>query len=207
MFKRKSKPTFWQKTKTFLRTFYALRLYAKYVFFKLTRSERSNHRIACGLASGIAISVTPFVGFHFVLSISIAIILRGSPIAAAIGTAFGNPVTFPFIWLTIYKTGLWFMPSFKMENTVNFWNFFKSLGGTVLKLDIDKFFDQIYPIFFPMLVGSLPYYIFTFLVSYFLILVALKEFRIARRMISKKHKEFLEKWELEKSENNTEKNK
>ncbi len=184
MFKRRTKATFLERTKVFLRTFYSVRLYMRYVLFKLSRSGDSDHRISCGLASGIAISVTPFVGLHFTLSMIIAFLLRGSPVAAAIGTAFGNPITFPFIWMTIYKTGLLFMPSFKMvSSTLNLWEFFASVKDTILALDVDKFFDKIYPIFFPMLIGSIPYYIITFLLSYFFIRGLLKEYRITRQAI------------------------
>lgn len=184
MFKRKTKATIFEKIKVFLRTFYRFRLYMRYILFKLSRSDGSDHRLSCGLASGIAISVTPFVGLHFTLSMIIAFILRGSPVAAAIGTAFGNPITFPFIWMTIYKTGLLFMPSFKMTNSaLNLWEFFASVKDTIISLDVDKFFDKIYPIFFPMLIGSIPYYVITFAVSYFSIKALLKEYRIARQML------------------------
>jgi uncharacterized protein (DUF2062 family) len=119
--------------------------------------------------------------------------LRGSPIAAAIGTAIGNPITFPFIWMAIYKTGIFFIPSFKMETKVHFWRFFVALKDTLINFDVEQFFDKIYPIFFPMLIGSIPYYIFTFVVSYFLIRILLKNFRIARKIILQKHKEHADK--------------
>ena len=183
MFKRRTKATFFEKVKVFLRTFYSIRMYMRYILFKLSRSGDSDHRIVCGLASGIAISVTPFVGLHFTLSMIIAFILRGSPVAAAIGTAFGNPITFPFIWITIYKTGLFFMPSFKMVGNVKFVEFFISVKDTIVSFDIDKFFDKIYPVFFPMLIGSIPYYLITFLLSYFVIRSLLKEYRLARQLI------------------------
>ena len=189
MFRRKFKATFWERLKTFLRTFYNFRLYCRYIFFKLSRSGDSDHRIACGLASGIAISLTPFVGFHFVLSMIIAKIFRGSPIAAAIGTAFGNPITFPFIWVTIYKTGLYMMPSFSEGSThLQLWEFFTEMKHCILELDAQRFVDSIYPVFFPMLIGSIPYYIIFFFGSYFLIIGLLKEYRQAKSDLKGKEK-------------------
>ena len=48
---------------------------------------------------------TPFVGFHFVLAAITAWIVRGNILASAIGTAAGNPWTFPFIWVSVLYTG------------------------------------------------------------------------------------------------------
>ena len=59
------------------------------------------------------VSFSPFIGFHFLLAILFAYLLRGNLIAALIGTFVGNPFTFPFIWIFIYKVGNIF---FKNDN-------------------------------------------------------------------------------------------
>ncbi|MGI9419255.1 MAG: DUF2062 domain-containing protein [Geminicoccaceae bacterium] len=76
-----------------------------YLLMRLTRLSGTPHSIACGFACGAAISFTPFVGLHIVLSVLAAWMLRGHIIAAAVGTVVGNPWTFPFIWLATYKAG------------------------------------------------------------------------------------------------------
>lgn len=55
--------------------------------------------------------MTPLMGFHFVLAGLLAWIIGGSILASAIGTAVGNPWTFPFIWLWIYNLGSWMLGS------------------------------------------------------------------------------------------------
>jgi uncharacterized protein (DUF2062 family) len=77
----------------------------KYFGKRVIRLSASPHAIAAGVAAGAAASCTPFIGFHFLLSFAIAFVLRGNMVAAAIGTAVGNPLTFPFIWVLIYQIG------------------------------------------------------------------------------------------------------
>lgn len=77
----------------------------KYLLARLTRIKATPHAIAAGFASGVAVSFTPFLGFHFLISFAIAFLLRGSLLAAALGTAVGNPLTFPLIFALTYQTG------------------------------------------------------------------------------------------------------
>ena len=58
-----------------------------------------------GVAAGAFASCTPLVGFHFILSFVVAWVIGGSMIAAAIGTAVGNPLTFPLIWVSSFQVG------------------------------------------------------------------------------------------------------
>ena len=62
--------------------------------------------IAIGLACGVAISFTPFIGFHLLLGGLLAYVLRGNILASAIGTIVGNPWTLPFIIYADYKLGV-----------------------------------------------------------------------------------------------------
>ena len=65
----------------------------------------SPHAIASGFACGSMVSFTPLLGFHFLLAIVFAYLIRGNFVAALLGTIVGNPITFPFIWGLIYKVG------------------------------------------------------------------------------------------------------
>lgn len=68
-----------------------------YMRLRLTRIPDEPVRIARGIAFGIFASFTPLFGLHFFLAAALALVLRGNLIAAMIGTAAGNPLTFPFI--------------------------------------------------------------------------------------------------------------
>ncbi|GAB5375227.1 MAG: DUF2062 domain-containing protein [Acuticoccus sp.] len=76
-----------------------------YYKHRVMRLEASPHAIAAGVAAGAFASCTPFVGFHFILSFVVAWAIGGSMIAAAFGTAIGNPLTFPLIWVSSFQLG------------------------------------------------------------------------------------------------------
>ena len=82
---------------------------ARYVFHRLHRIPGSPYNIAAGFACGAAISFTPFLGLHFTLAALIAWLIGGNLLASAIGTAVGNPWSFPFIWLWAYHFGAWIL--------------------------------------------------------------------------------------------------
>ena len=68
-----------------------------YLGHRLRRIPDSPTRIARGVAFGVFTSFSPFFGFHIILALLLAKVLRGNLIAALAGTAIGNPLTFPFI--------------------------------------------------------------------------------------------------------------
>ena len=76
-----------------------------YYKHRVLRLDASPHAIAAGIAAGAFASCTPLVGFHFILSFALAWVIGGSMIAAAFGTALGNPLTFPFIWVSSFQLG------------------------------------------------------------------------------------------------------
>ena len=73
---------------------------------RIARIEGTPYAIASGFACGAAISFTPFVGLHFIIAGFIAWIVRGNIFTSAVGTAIGNPWTFPFIWASTYNLGV-----------------------------------------------------------------------------------------------------
>jgi uncharacterized protein (DUF2062 family) len=77
----------------------------RYLWRRVARIRATPHGIAAGFAAGTAVSFLPLPGLHFVLGAALALGTRGSVIASMIGTAIGNPWTFPFIWLGAYKIG------------------------------------------------------------------------------------------------------
>ena len=80
-----------------------------YLGHRLKRLPDSPTRIARGVAFGVFTSFSPFFGFHIIYAMVLARIFRGNLIAAAAGTFFGSPVTFPFIIGGALKLGTWLL--------------------------------------------------------------------------------------------------
>lgn len=94
---RKIQNLFWPR-KGFVRPFHYFRK-------RILRLTASPHAVAAGVAAGIISSWTPFMGFHILLALVIAYLLAGNLAAAALGTAFGNPLTLPLIWASTWEVG------------------------------------------------------------------------------------------------------
>jgi len=78
-----------------------------FIYFghRIRRIPDSPTRIARGIAFGVFTSFSPFFGFHIILALLMAKVLRGNLLAAVAGTAIGNPFTFPIIISFALKTG------------------------------------------------------------------------------------------------------
>ncbi len=133
-----------------------------FYFLKLIRVKDSKDKLAIGFACGSMVSFSPFIGFHFFLAIIFAYILRGNIVASLIGTFVGNPFTFPFIWIFIYKVG-------------NI--FFKNDQNFSLELTFQSLFNQGYDILIPMMIGSLIVSIPIWFISYFTVKFLMTSFK------------------------------
>ena len=126
-----------------------------YYKLRLARLPASNYAISSGFACGAMVSFTPLLGFHFVLAVIFAYLIRGNFIAALIGTVVGNPITFPFIWGLIYKTGT-YVTNIKLEK-INY------------EINFDMIINQTYEIFFPMLVGGVIIAPLVWIITYYIV--------------------------------------
>ena len=77
----------------------------RHLIRKLLRISSSPYSIAAGVAIGVGVSFTPFIGLHFVISFAIAYLIGANLLATGIGTVAGNPLTFPFIWASTHSLG------------------------------------------------------------------------------------------------------
>ena len=133
-----------------------LRRFFSYYKFKLARLPASSYAISAGFACGSMVSFTPLIGFHFVLAVIFAYLLRANYIAALIGTIVGNPISFPFIWGLIYKVGAFIVdkPEDNLRTNINF----------------EIIINQTYDIFIPMLIGgavlAIPIWVITYFITY-----------------------------------------
>lgn len=105
LFKRRAPPTWlellrislWPRRSWFRST--------QYVTKRVLRITATPHAIAAGVAIGVFTSFTPFLGLHFLFAFLLAWMFGGNLIATALGTFFGNPISFPLIWTATYQTG------------------------------------------------------------------------------------------------------
>tara|TARA_B100000315_G_C14587217_1_gene593687 strand:+ start:610 stop:1167 length:558 start_codon:yes stop_codon:yes gene_type:complete len=149
---------------------------------RVSRLPGSVYSIAAGFACGAAVSFTPFVGLHILLGGLCAWLMRANIIASIIGTAVGNPWTFPFIWLWIYNFGVWlgFGTSGYHEHDLDFAALFGNAKQAALKFDLTFLSDTVWPIFGPMLLGSIPTAIVTWFLFYYAIKHIIETYRHSR---------------------------
>tara|TARA_E500000178_G_scaffold206275_1_gene203778 strand:- start:73 stop:660 length:588 start_codon:yes stop_codon:yes gene_type:complete len=177
-FGRRKKTDIFLFFKNSIKLLFSFKRTKKYILVNLKRMKGSSHEIAIGLACGISISFTPFLGLHALLALTLAWALRASMAAALIGTLFGNPWTFPFIWYFSYEIGKLFilenssltsqylLPSLKHEMIVLFIlvkNIFLTTDYGLIK----ESFNTLN--FIPtMALGSIPLVLISWFFSYFI---------------------------------------
>ena len=143
-----------------------------YYKLRLARLPDSNYAISSGFACGAMVSFTPLLGFHFVLAVIFAYLIRGNFIAALIGTVVGNPITFPFIWGLIYKAGT-YVTNVKLEK-INY------------EINFDMVVNQSYEIFFPMLVGGIIIAPLVWIITYYIIYSFIASYKKRKRKKNRK---------------------
>jgi uncharacterized protein (DUF2062 family) len=141
---------------------------------RVLRLRASPHAVAVGVAAGIFVSWTPFIGVHFIMAFVITYLLSGNMVAAALGcAAFGNPLTYPFIWGTTWEIGHLLL---SRKDTMQ--------GNAV---DLPALFHELHfselwrPVLEPMLVGAIPPAAVTSVVLYMLTYYTVSGFQSRRR--------------------------
>ncbi len=97
VFRRRDRPSILGRLREFVYPRSGWRRVIEYHGYRVRRIPDTPHRIALGLACGVFASFTPFFGLHLLLALAVAKVLGGNLVSALIGTAAGNPLTFPFI--------------------------------------------------------------------------------------------------------------
>ena len=159
----------------------------KYISLSIKRIKGTPQALSLGLATGIAISFTPFIGLHALLAIFISFIIGGSMAAALIGTLFGNPWTFPFIWYLTFEIGQFMNYGFfSYEEGFSFKIIKKEISTLLVILkniivfanipELEENLGKLKLIPF-MIVGSIPLVFITWIVSYFSFYIIFKSYR------------------------------
>ncbi len=145
----------------------------QYFVKRVLRLTATPHAIAAGVAAGVFASWTPLLGFHFVLAFALAYLLAGNMVAAALGTAFGNPISFPFIWALTLKLGNMLVgaPAGAGRKHVD-------LQSLLTHLDVGQLWE---PVLKPMLIGSIPPAVFSGIVFYGLTYWGVTAFQTRRK--------------------------
>ncbi|MAB00958.1 MAG: hypothetical protein CMN87_20895 [Stappia sp.] len=175
LFKRRTKPSHLERLRVAVWPRHSFARSARYFSKRVLRLTASPHAIALGFAAGAFASFTPFIGLHFILSFVIAFIIGGNMLAAALGTAVGNPLTFPLIWASTYKVGT--LIAYGEAKTLSTGEMNRHLDGSLL----EKSLDVLLPLIKPMLIGSVPLGLAAGLFFYFLVLYSVRGYQRARR--------------------------
>ncbi|MEC8291073.1 MAG: DUF2062 domain-containing protein [Pseudomonadota bacterium] len=146
MFKRRNPQTTLEKWQQFIWPREGWTRALKYTWQRTIRLNGSAHSIALGLAAGAFVSASPFIGMHLLIAALIAWVFGGNIIASAVGTWAGNPLSFPFIWLTTFNIGHLMLGT-------------KDKAGDLPELSFGLFIDApmsaLLPVILPMAVGGL----------------------------------------------------
>lgn len=169
MFGRRTPITILKRLKLLLLPPGGWRRQGAYITYRVKRLPGTPARIAAGFACGVAVSFTPFIGFHFVLAAGLALLLRGNILASAFGTVAGNPWTFPLIWIWTYRIGLWILGG-------------DGHGDLPASFSFQYIFDRPLEVLWPMFVGSLPTGFAAFWVTFIPIMIIVTKYQDRRRM-------------------------
>ncbi|OUR75672.1 hypothetical protein A9Q83_16870 [Alphaproteobacteria bacterium 46_93_T64] len=180
MFQRRDKPSKARRVADFFWPSIGFARSTRYLSYRLARLPGTPYSLASGFALGAAVSFMPFVGFHFILGGLFAWVFRANILASAIGTAVGNPWTFPFIWAATYHLGYWMLG---IENTRDdtfsagtMETFFHNLIENGWQSVSDVFSNVI----FPMLIGSIPIFVVVWVIFFYPLNILIRRFHIRR---------------------------
>jgi len=84
--------------------------FARYWRLRLVRIQATPHNIALGLAVGVFAGLLPILPFQIIVAVTLAFIVRGSKIAAALGTWISNPLNWVPFYMMCYYIGKMIVP-------------------------------------------------------------------------------------------------
>lgn len=179
MFQRRNPRPRLKKMREALWPSMGLKRLTAYYKHRMGRLPGTPYYIAAGLATGAAVSFTPFVGGHIALGMLLCWMLRASFMAMVLGTvAAGNPWTFPFIWIGTYKLGNMMLGRVPAET-----------GGTLPPpgFTLSHLLEKPLELLLPMTVGSLPLAALTWVVCFLAVCQVIREYKEARRARIQNH--------------------
>ncbi|HSM19567.1 MAG TPA: DUF2062 domain-containing protein [Hyphomicrobiales bacterium] len=173
LFQRRNKPALMERVRVFLWPRRGWRRSTLYIAKRVLRLNGTPHAIALGVAAGVFVSFTPFIGLHFVIAFAVAWITGGNFFGAVLGTFIGNPLTFPVIWATTFHLGNWMLG--KAASVPFHFNATKSV--------LNESFEVLWPLIKPMAVAGIPMGIIFAIGFYFPTRAVVEAYQTRRRRL------------------------
>jgi hypothetical protein len=158
VFKRKHKKSWLAHARDFIWPRIGWKRSLKYLKHRVVRLPHSARDIAMGLSFGCVVSWTPTWGLQLVQCYIFSKIFRANFPAALIGSAFGNPTTFPILLGISYIVG-----NFIIDVT-GLYIFFEWRGVKSIEVSGDSLAGST---FIPMLIGGYVMAVLTFPLFYY----------------------------------------
>ena len=138
------------QNKTFFRKLF--RPAAGFVKFRILHVDDTPQRIARGVAVGVWIAFTPFLGLHMILALALAVLFRANKVLAVLGVWISNPFTLLPIYGSAYLMGRFlvgrFHPSQAQPGQVgDLLGRVFSLGNMVPRLHTAAFWEEVAKVF------------------------------------------------------------
>lgn len=152
---------------------------AKYFSKRVLRLRATPHAVATGVAVGVFVTFLPIPGFHILLAALVTWAIAGNVVASALGTALGNPLTFPAIWGATYELGYMILYGAQAGAGER-----PHLARLLQDLDLSQLWR---PLLFPMAIGALPLGLLFAAAFYGLTYWAVRGYR------QRRHERFLER--------------
>ncbi len=183
LFQRRTPPTRLQKMRVAVWPRASWSRSFRYYGKRVLRLSASPDAVARGFAAGAFASFTPLMGFHFMLAAACAFLIRGNLIASALGTAVGNPLTFPFIWAATYKLGHLILGSSPHEIA-------RREGATEHGFNLlEQSFDTLWPVIKPMMIGGIPLGLVCGALCYVIVFQSVRTYQEAKRLRLEKRRD------------------
>ena len=182
MFKRRILRTKAEKIREALWPSMGMKRLTLYYKHRMGRLPGTPEFIARGMAAGIAISFTPFIGFHIMIGAAICWLIRGSFLSMLLGSLLGgNFWTLPLIWIGTYKLGRLMMGKEHVSKAFN-----AAINSD--SFSMHTLLDKPAQLLLPMTMGSVPFVIISAIAAYFITLELVRKYKAARlHRIQAKH--------------------
>lgn len=145
----------------------------RYFGKRVLRLRATPHAVAAGVAAGVFASFFP-LGSHFIIAAAVSWLVAGNLVAAALGTAVGNPVTFPLLWGASWETGKLILQEHVSQDGAP-----KHLGAMMHDLSFSQLWE---PVLKPMAIGAVPLGLVCGLAVYAVTRWSMTAFREQRRL-------------------------
>ena len=145
-----------------------LKRFIRYWYLRLVRIQASPHNIAIGLAAGVFVGLLPVLPFQTVIAVALAFAVRGSKIAAALGTWISNPLNWVPVYMMFYYVGRAVVP-------------FDVPPFNPSQLEMAEMLEMGWKFFTVMMVGGLVVATPSAIVSYFIAFKGIQAYRVRRQ--------------------------